>query len=371
MDSERQWVFSADPRGRIGWVHTPETSYRRSRFNEWYRIQHNGWKVLEPVASSHIEESVARWEPVWQRALDRASRDETWSQSFKDTLRTWVGDFLEFHHRDAVRFRSIYQAIPILPPDAYQSLYIQLSSGCPWNRCVFCSFYRNRDYKIPSDRELWEHLRAVRSYWERALGSRSGLFLGDANATAVPTEIIVERCRRIREVFHEAPFRRLSSFADLFTRKDREATDFGRLAQIGLHRICFGVESGSDELLEQIQKPTTSSDGIRVVRETRRGGIHVSLIFIVGLGGRRYRDRHYRSSIDLLSRLPIARPDRIYLSPLRVNSIPDYRNMAARNDWGYLDNGEIKIEMNRWTDSIHDAHPDLPVSLYNIGQFTY
>jgi hypothetical protein len=108
-----------------------------------------------------------------------------------------------------------------------------------------------------------------------------------------------------------------------------------------------------------------------VVRNARQGGIHVSLIFIVGLGGRRYRDRHYRSSIDLLSRLPMERPDRVYLSPLQVDSIPDYRTIADRNDWGYLNNSEIDIEMNRWMTSIHDAHPDLPVSLYNIRQFTY
>ncbi len=371
MDPELEWVFSADPTGRVGWIYTPEAHYRRSRFDQWYRVQHGRWKYLEPVAMLHIEENAARWKPIWQRALDQISTDETWTQSCKDTLKTWTDEFLEFHRRDAERFRSIYESIPILPPDAYQSLYIQLASGCPWNRCAFCNFYRDRDYRIPSEEELKDHLHAVRSYWEGGLRSRSGLFLGDANATAIPTDTLVERCRWVREVFHEAPFHRLSSFADLFSRNEREDTDFDRLAEIGIDRLCFGVESGHDELLDQIHKPTASDDGTRVVREARRGGIHVSVIFIVGLGGRRYRDRHYLSSIDLLARLPMEHPDRIYLSPLQVDSIPDYRNIADRNDWGYLDNGEIDIEMNRWMDSIHDAHPDLPVSLYNIGQFTY
>jgi radical SAM superfamily enzyme YgiQ (UPF0313 family) len=286
-------------------------------------------------------------------------------------LQNWVERFGEFHQEDADRFRSIYQHIPVLPPDAYQSLYVQLSIGCPWNRCLFCSFYRDRDYRVLSDSELMQHLSSVRSYWEGALGGRAGVFIGDANATAVPTEVLVERLCHIREVFPERQLVSVYSFADFFFSGGRQAEDFERYRSVGLRRICFGVESGNPELMEQIQKPVNGAEVIDVVRRAKQGNIEISLIFIVGLGGRRFRDSHLSSSIELLSRLNLERPDRIYLSPLSSESTAGYLDVADKNDWGILEDEDIDHEMGRWRSAIAEAIPGLPVSLYNIRRFTY
>jgi radical SAM superfamily enzyme YgiQ (UPF0313 family) len=194
MEPERQWVFCADPRGRIFWIYTPETSYRRNRFNQWYTVRRDRWVVLHPAEASRIEEAVESWRPVWQRARHQVS--DSGPKPLASALQNWIERFSEFHQEDANRFRSIYQHIPILPPDAYQSLYVQVSVGCPWNRCLFCSFYRDRDYRVLNDDELMQHLSSVRSYWEGALGGRTGVFIGDANATAVPSTIACQSPRR-------------------------------------------------------------------------------------------------------------------------------------------------------------------------------
>lgn len=365
LDPDREWVFAADPLGRVTWVHTPEAMYRRSRFNQWHRLKKRQWSSLEPVEETEIETAVESWKTVWERARLRATG------SLSQRLETWLDRFMDFHQEDARHFHSIYQHIPILPPDAYQSLYIQLSSGCPWNRCTFCSFYRDRDYRVTPMDELRRHLEAVRTYWGEALGSRSGFFLGDANAIAISTEALLERCRLVREFFPEKPAWDLFSFSDFFTAPKRARQDFRRLRELGLSRVCFGVESGDVNLLEEIDKPMKWADIVGTIREARFGGVQVSLILIVGLGGHRHRDSHFRSSMKLLSQLSLSRRDRVYLSPLTLEPRLDYVAMAEDKNWGHLDDGELALEMNRWKDSISQLNTNLSSSLYNIRLFTY
>jgi hypothetical protein len=58
MDPGREWVFSADPLGRIAWVYTPEIRYRRSRFDQWYVVKRRRWTYLEPVDKTDIEPAI-------------------------------------------------------------------------------------------------------------------------------------------------------------------------------------------------------------------------------------------------------------------------------------------------------------------------
>ena len=38
---------------------------------------------------------------------------------------------------------SYYELGPIRPPSEAHSLLIRVTRNCPWNRCTFCSTYKN------------------------------------------------------------------------------------------------------------------------------------------------------------------------------------------------------------------------------------
>ncbi len=44
------------------------------------------------------------------------------------------------------KFYKIYSDISILPPDQYLSIYLQLTEGCNYGKCIFCDFYRKKNY---------------------------------------------------------------------------------------------------------------------------------------------------------------------------------------------------------------------------------
>jgi len=64
-----------------------------------------------------------------------------------DWLRRVAAFDVESLARDAERMSSVYRPVTILPPDQYLSLVLQATEGCSYNRCSFCSFYRDRPFR--------------------------------------------------------------------------------------------------------------------------------------------------------------------------------------------------------------------------------
>ncbi|NTU62799.1 MAG: radical SAM protein, partial [Chloroflexi bacterium] len=103
---------------------------------------------------------------------------------------------------DASRFAEVYSPIGILPPDQYLALVLQATVGCSFNTCTFCDLYR-QPFRIKTPDEFRRHLREVQAYLGESLLLRQrSIFLGAANALAIPMprllpllEIIQEEAR--------------------------------------------------------------------------------------------------------------------------------------------------------------------------------
>ncbi|MDR1246425.1 MAG: hypothetical protein LBK57_05285, partial [Clostridiales Family XIII bacterium] len=132
--------------------------------------------------------------------------------------------------------QRVYRIGPIRPPSEADSLLLQITEGCTWNRCKFCSLYKRRSFKaftlesVKSDIDVMaeyariakEALREDGSFDKRAaseiLGrlepeeqnccylvfrwlARGGenVFLQDGNSLAVKPERIAEALRYLKE----------------------------------------------------------------------------------------------------------------------------------------------------------------------------
>ena len=68
--------------------------------------------------------------------------------------------------------------------------------------------------------------------------------------------------------------------SNLFTRRQAEA-----MADNGCVEVCCGVESGSDEILQAVDKKATVADATRMVQVAREVGLRVKAFLILGLPG--------------------------------------------------------------------------------------
>lgn len=288
----------------------------------------------------------------------------------KDIL-DWSPQALE---GDARRFRSVYLPIPVLPPDQYGALVVQVTEGCSYNQCTFCQFYRDRPFRAKSLEELRTHLRAVRGFFGEGLGLRKSIFLADANALVLPPARLLEVFSLLREELPLGPrgLRGVYSFLDAFSGMPRSSGHFRELAERGLRRVYLGLESGCDELLRFLHKPATAAEALDLVGRLRAAGVHVGIIVMLGIGGDRFAERHVAETLDAVNAMRLGPQDILYLSPLAADPDSAYRLQEREAGIQPLTEAEMDTQLRAIQSALRfDPRGRPKVAVYDIRDFIY
>ena len=214
---------------------------------------------------------------------------------------------------------------PIRPPSEANSLLIQVTNGCTWNKCKFCQLYRHTKFKAYSADSIRADIDNI-AYWaERVrkyerkgvsafawdieginaelsnmtdadeqqcmytvanwlVGGGENVFLQDGNSTALSSGRLTDVLVYLRQVFPQ--IKRITSYGRAENLSRSTAEDFAELKAAGLDRIHSGFESGSDAVLKRINKGVTQEQQIRAGKAIKDGGIELSIYFMPGVGGK-------------------------------------------------------------------------------------
>jgi hypothetical protein len=228
------------------------------------------------------------------------------------------------------RFAHAYRPVGIMPPDRYRSLVVQATSGCAYNGCLFCSLYKGQRYRVVPRHEVREHLHRVKALLGSGLSGRRGIFLGEANALAMPQAELLA----LFELLHEelpALAGNVASFVDAFEAY-RTVDELAALRAGGLHRVFIGVESGHEPTLAALGKPATVAQVGQLVDTLKAAGLSVGVIFLAGLG-----EAHVEASARLVGALALDERDLIYVSPLVVEPERSLAQQLERRGLGGID----------------------------------
>ena len=210
---------------------------------------------------------------------------------------------------------------PIRPPSEANSLLLQVTNGCTWNKCKFCQLYRHTSFKaysadsIKSDidnmvyqAQRVEKYRSDNGSWdieglnrelmegsddERQcfymmanwlIGGGENVFLQDGNTTALSSGRLTDVLVYLRQAFPS--IRRITSYGRAENLAKVSAEEFAELKAAGLDRIHSGFESGSDAVLKKINKGVTQQQEITAGKNVKAGGIELSIYFMPGVGGK-------------------------------------------------------------------------------------
>lgn len=210
---------------------------------------------------------------------------------------------------------------PIRPPSEAESLLLQVTNGCTWNKCKFCQLYRHTRFKAYSadsikadiDNMAYQADR-VRRYrkaggrWDIdglneelkrgtdeekqcfymianwMLDGAENVFLQDGNTTALSSGRLSDVLIYLRKTFPS--IKRITSYGRAENLARVSADEFAELKEAGLDRIHSGFESGSDDVLLRINKGVTQAQEITAGKNVKAGGIELSVYFMPGVGGR-------------------------------------------------------------------------------------
>jgi hypothetical protein len=148
--------------------------------------------------------------------------------------------------------------------------------------------------------------------WRMAGGENC--FLGDADGLIVKPEFMTAVLGAIKSRFPSLErftiYGRTKTAASLRSLKDLRA-----MATAGLNRVHFGIESGSDNVLNFINKGESSAEHIEGCLKVKEAGLSCSIYVMPGLGGVKYSDDHARETARVINAIV---PDFVRLRTLEI-----------------------------------------------------
>jgi radical SAM superfamily enzyme YgiQ (UPF0313 family) len=231
------------------------------------------------------------------------------------------------------------------PPSEWQSLILQVTNGCSWNRCTFCDMYTQPQKRFrPAD--VADIEAQVRSVAERGLPVRR-VFLADGDAMTLSSRRIKEYLTAVKKHYPEV--QRVSSYCLPRNLQKKSVDELIELREMGLSLMYVGCESGDDEVLTLVEKGESYQSSLEALQKIKAAGMQSSVMILNGLGGPQLSEQHALNSARLMNE---AQPD--YLSTLVVEfptgSERFEKNFAGR--WRKLDKLELFREMEILLDNL-------------------
>ncbi len=254
------------------------------------------------------------------------------------------------------------------------ALVVQLTRGCRFNACTFCTLYRDIPFSVTNGDDLQTHLTRIDTFLGDGISLRRSIFLGDANALVLPTEILLPLLDIVAVRYRGTPpwSGGIHTFLDGFSGAKKGPDDYRELRMRGLRRICIGMESGHDPLLKWLRKPGLVDDVITTVAAMKVAGLEVSLVILIGPGGREYDEGHVRDTMGVLRELPLDAGDMVYFS--RHVDMPgaDYGVIAQREGITALDDTGMAEQQRTIASILRPYREGGPrQGVYDIREFTY
>lgn len=288
-------------------------------------------------------------------------------------------DYGRLRHEQAT-FQDIYKPVSILPPDQYLSVVLQCAEGCSWNRCTFCTFYRDRPFHIKSPTEFRQHINQVKALFGQSIGLRKSIFLGDANALIIPQRRLLDLLHEVHNAFPIGTDKKkegyalkgIYAFLDIFGAERKTLEEYRELSAYGLKRIYIGLETGDDELFALLNKPGSPQACTEAVKTIKQAGIAVGVIVLAGAGGDRFAAQHVAHSIARIQEMGLDAGDIVYVSPLLVSGEDEYSMQLRARGSQPLSSALVQKQVETFKMALRYRHPNSPkVCLYHIEEFIY
>ena len=240
-----------------------------------------------------------------------------------------------------------YEGMIFRPPSEADSLILQVTVGCSYNRCAFCGAYQGKSFRIKRFEEVKEDIDEV----SRHGGKIPRIFLADGDALSIPQKELLRILNYLMEKI--IGLERVGIYANARDILQKKPEEFEGLKKAGVGIIYLGLESGNPEVLKRIKKKATIDQMIRAAKRVKESEILLSVTVILGLGGERGSKAHAVDTGRVLSEMD---PD--YVGALSLMIVPgtpieqeiETGQLVLPTPFGLIEELEIMIENCHFTD---------------------
>jgi len=237
-------------------------------------------------------------------------------------------------------------------------LRLELTTGCDYNSCTFCSEYTDMPAVTKSFDQFKDHVDQVADMIGSEKSRIQRLFIGSGNSLGVDSDLLLQCLGYARELFKAE---KISLYGRTHSILEKSVNDLKKLKEEGVFLVYWGLESGSDEILDYIHKDCTRNDMINASKKLADVGIAVSAMLMPGVGGVKFSQQQVEATQELLHNMDIK-----FLTLLSINPSESSlyeRNMQSEVNNRHLTPDEVNAQVYRFLAGLK------PMG-FHIGMFT-
>lgn len=184
------------------------------------------------------------------------------------------------------------------PPHEATSQLLQVTAGCTWHRCKFCTLYGKLRFRMSPMSEIEDDLKVVHQFQPRA----HRIFLTGANPFVLTANRLTDIALLIRKYVGEG-HPTIGCFARITDITKKSVDDLRQLHHLGFDYLTIGVESGDTDTLARVNKGYTSEDILEQCTKLDEAGIRYHFFYLVGLAGKGCCERNAHRSAEVFNKL--------------------------------------------------------------------
>ena len=177
---------------------------------------------------------------------------------------------------------------------------VPVTAGCSFKKCIYCDLNYKQKFHIFKLDEVENFLIERKAELQKTNRMPKRFTLLEGNPLCVSTDHLISVFKLIHKYFEVEYISMFARATDVLRKSDEELL---KLKELGMDRLCLGLESGSDEVLAFHKKGHTAHDSILATRKLDRLGIKYSTYFMLGLGGRNMTMSHRCETAKLLNEI--------------------------------------------------------------------
>ncbi len=184
------------------------------------------------------------------------------------------------------------------PPSEARSLIFQITVGCSQNQCAFCGMYQGKQFRVRPVAEILAEVAEIPAHYRQRVDR---VFLADGDAVVYPYEGLVTILDALSATF--PVLTRVGAYASPRSLTTKSAAELTLLRERKLRILYFGLESGDDPTLQNINKGFAGDEMAELALKARGAGMKLSVTAILGLAGRTRSLEHARATAAWVNRV--------------------------------------------------------------------
>lgn len=209
-----------------------------------------------------------------------------------------------------------YEGNIIRPPSEANSIILQVTTGCSYNKCTFCAVYKDKSFRIRTG-----SLKADIDFASKYCQRQRRVFLADGDALIIPHKKLVNILKLIN---NKLPWvNRVSAYANCKAIRSKSSNELLELKKLGMDRLYLGLESGHDSVLKYVCKGETAKSMIDAALKVKASGLFLSVTVLLGLAGNQMSHQHAEATGKVLSLMQPNQIAALTLMPLPQTKLYD------------------------------------------------